>query len=162
MSQLFTLCGQNIGASAAASVVPMNIQDGYPLGLTGLISLLFKRLSRVFFNTIAQKHQFFTTQLIFLVQLSHPYKTTGKTRALTIWTLVRKVISLLFNMPSKFVIAFLSRSKHLLMSWLQPHSAVISEPKKMKSATVSIFFPIYLPWSDGTGCHDLSFLTVVF
>ena len=98
----------------------------------------------------------------FMVQLSHPYKTTGKTRALTIWTLVRKVISLLFNMPSRFVIAFLSRSKRLLMSWLQPHSAVIFEPKKIKSATVSIFFPICLPWSDGMGCHDLSFSTVVF
>ena len=81
----------------------------------------------------------------FMVQLSHPYMTIGKTTALTRWIFVGKVMSLLFNMLSRFVIAFLSRSKRLLMSWLQPHSAVIFEPKKIKSATVSIFFPICLP-----------------
>ena len=93
--------------------------------------------------------------------------TTGKTIALTIWTFVSKVMCLLFNILSRFVIAFLPRSKHLLISWLQSQSAVILcvcvyaqllQPKKIKSGTVSIFFfPIFLPWNDGTGYHDLSF-----
>ena len=78
----------------------------------------------------------------FIVQLSHPYLTTGKTNALT--RLVGKVMSLLFNMLSRLVITFLPKSKHLLISWLQSPSAVILEPKKIQSATVSIF-PIYLP-----------------
>ena len=72
----------------------------------------------------------------FMVQLSHPYMTTGKTIALTIWTFVDKVMSLLFKMLSRLVIAFLPRSNHLLISWLQSPSAVILEPKKIKSVTV--------------------------
>jgi len=79
----------------------------------------------------------------FIVQLSHPYITTGKTIALTRLTFVGKVMSLLFNMLSRLVITFLSRSKCLLMSWLQSPSAVILEPKKIKSVTVHCF-PIYL------------------
>ena len=75
-----------------------------------------------------------------MVQLSHPYMTTGKTIALTRRTFVDKVMSLLFNMLSRFVIAFLPRSKRLLISWLQSPSAVILEPKKIKSATISIDF----------------------
>ena len=74
----------------------------------------------------------------FRVQLSHPYMTTGKTIALTRWTFVGKVMSLLFNKLSRLVIAFLLRSKHLLISWLQSPSAVILEPQKLKSVTVSI------------------------
>ena len=77
----------------------------------------------------------------FMVQLSHPYMTTGKTIALTMWTFVGKVISQLFNMLSRFVIAFLPWSKCLLISWLQSPSAVILEPKKIKSTTVSIVAP---------------------
>ena len=73
----------------------------------------------------------------FIVQLSHPYMTTGRTIALTKWTFVDKVMSLLFNMLSKLVITFLPRSKHLLISWPQSPSAVILEPPKIKSATVS-------------------------
>ena len=76
-----------------------------------------------------------------MVQLSHPYMTTGKTIALTRWTFVNKVMSLLFNMLPRFVIAFLPRSKRLLISWLQSPSAVILEPRKIKPATVSIFSP---------------------
>jgi len=91
----------------------------------------------------------------FIVQLWYPYMTTGKTIALTRQTFVGKVISLLFNMLSRLVIAFLPRSKCLLISWLQSPSAVIWEPPKVKSV-------IYLPWSDGTRCHDLSFLNVKF
>ena len=81
--------------------------------------------------SILQRSAFFT------VQLSHPYMTTGKTIALTRWTLVGKVMSLLLNMLSRLVISFLSRSKRPLISWLQSPSAVILEPPKIKSATVS-------------------------
>ena len=95
----------------------------------------------------------------FTVQFSHPYMTTGKTIALTRQTFVGKVMSLLFNMLSRLVITSLPRSKCLLISWLQSPSAVILEPKKFKSDTVSTV-PIYLPWSDGTRCHDLHFLNV--
>ena len=95
-----------------------------------------------------------------IVQLSHPYMTTGKTIALTIWTFVGKVMSLLFNTLSRFVIAFLSSSKRLLISWLQSPSAVILEPKKIKSDTVSTVSPSVSHEIDGTGCHDLRFLNV--
>ena len=77
----------------------------------------------------------------FIVQVSHPYMTTGKTIALTIWTIIGKVMSLLFNMPSRFVLAFLSWSKHLLISWLQSPSTVILNPKKIKFVTASTFPP---------------------
>ena len=76
----------------------------------------------------------------FMVQLSHPYMTTGKTIALTRWTFVGKVMSLLFNMLSRLVLTFLPRSKCLLISWLQSPSAVILEPKKRKSVTVSVVY----------------------
>ena len=77
----------------------------------------------------------------FVVQLSHPYMTTGKTIALTRWTFVGKIMSLLYNILSRLVIAFLSRSKYLLVSWLQSPSAVILEPPKIKSVTVSTVSP---------------------
>ena len=99
-----------------------------------------KGLSRVFSNTTVQKHQFFGAQF-FIVQLSHPYVTTGKTVALTRRTFLDKVTSLLFNMLSRLVIDFLPRSKRLLISWLQSPSAVILEPPKIKSATVSTVSP---------------------
>ena len=121
MSQLFTSGGQSTGVSASASVLPMNIQDGFPLGWTDLISLLSKGLSRVF-NSTVWKHQFFRAQSSPLkVQLSHPYVTTGKTIALTIWIFVSQVMSLFFNMLSRFVTAFLRRSKHLLMFGCSKH-----------------------------------------
>ena len=87
---------------------------------------------------------------------SHPYMATGKTRALTRRTFVGKVMSLLFNTLPRLIIAFLPRSKHLLISWLQSPSAVILEPKKIKSHCFHCF-PTYLPWSDGTRCHYLKF-----
>ena len=96
----------------------------------------------------------------FIVQLSHPYMTTGKTIALTRHTCVGKVMSLFFNMLSRLVITFLPRSKHLLISWLQSPSAVILEPPQNKVSHCFHCFPIYLPWSDGTGCYDLYFLNV--
>ena len=94
MSQLFTSGDQSIGVSASTSVLPRNTQDCSPSGWTGWISLQSKGLSRVFSNTTVQKHQFFSAQLFFIVQLSHPYMTTGKTIALTRWTFVNKMISL--------------------------------------------------------------------
>ena len=97
----------------------------------------------------------------FIVQISHPHMTTGKTIALTRWTFVGKLMSLLFNMLSRLVITFLSRSKRLLISWLQSPSAVISErAQKNKVSHCFHCFPIYLPWSDRTGCCGLSFLNV--
>ena len=85
------------------------------------------------------KGSMFWCSAFLLVQLSHPYTTTGKIRALTLWTFVGTVMSLLFNMLSRFVIAFLPQKKYLLISRLQSSSAVILEPKKLKSVTVSIF-----------------------
>ena len=145
MSQHFASGGQSIGVSASASVLPMNTQDWSPLGWTGWISLQFKRLSRVFSNTTVQKHQFFSTQLTSQSN-SHPYMTTGKTIALIRRSFGSKGMSLLFNMLSRLVITFLPRSKHLLISWLQSPSAVILEPQKIKSDTVSHLFA--MKWWD--------------
>ena len=125
MSQYFASDGQSIGVSASASVLPMNIQDWFPLGWTGWISLQSKGLSRVFSYTTVQKHQILLCSAFFMVQLSHPHMTTGKTIVLTRRTFVVKLTSLLFNMLSRLVIAFLPRSKRLLISWLQSPSAVI-------------------------------------
>ena len=97
----------------------------------------------------------------FFIQISHPYVTTGKTIALTIWNFISKVMSLLFNTLYSFVIAFLPMSKSLLILWLQSLSTVIVEPKKRKFVSF-YFFSSYLSWNDGTGCHDLSFLNVEF
>ena len=85
-----------------------------------------------------------------------------KSIAFTRWTFAGKVMSLLFNRLSRLVIAFLPRSKHLLILWLQSPFSEILEPPKIKSVTVFHCFPIYLPWSDGTGCHDLRYLNVEF
>ena len=109
MSRFFTSGGQSIGASA--SILPMNIQAWFPLGLTGLTSLLSMRLSRV--HEHSSRASILRRSAFFIVQLSHLYTINGETIALTIWTFVGKVMSLLFNMPSRFVIAFLPRSKNL-------------------------------------------------
>ena len=99
---------------------------------------------------------------LFMIQLSHPYMTTGKTIALTRRTFVGKVMSLLFLMLSRLVIAFLPRSKCPWISQLQSPSTVILELKKNKISHCFYCFPIYLPWSDGTRCHDLCFLNIEF
>ena len=98
----------------------------------------------------------------FIVQLSHSYMTTGETIALTRWIFVGKIVSLLFNILSSLVIAFLPRSKCLLISWLQSPSVVIWEPKKIKSVTVSIVSPSIFHEVMGPDEHDLSFLNVEF
>ena len=135
MSQ-FTSGGQSIGISASALVLPMKIQDWFPLGWTGWISWQSKAL-RSLLQYHSSKASILQCSAFFIVQLSHPYMTTGKTIALTRWTFVDRVMSVLFNMLSRLVITFLPRSKHLLISWLQSPSAVILEPPKIKSDTVS-------------------------
>ena len=95
-----------------------------------------------------------------MTQLSHSCMTAGKTEALTIQTFVGKMMSLVLNMLCRFVIAFFPRSKCLLISWLQSLSAVIFGAQENKIYHCYHFFPIYLPWSVGTRCHDLSFFTL--
>ena len=146
MSQLFASGGQSPGASASASVLPMNIQGWFPLGLTALISWGIRDSQESspasqFKSTILQHSAFF------IVQLSHQYMTTENIIPLTVWTFVSKGASLLFNKLSRFAITLLSRSKHLLISWMQSSSVVILDPKKRKSVTVSTFSPAI--------CHEV-------
>ena len=138
MSQFFISGGQSIG-SFSFSISPSNEYSGlisfrvdwlYLLAGQGTLKSLFQHHNSK--TSILQRSAFF------IVQLSHPYMTTGKTIALTRWTFVGKVMSLPFNMLSRLVITFLPRSKRLLISWLQSPSAVILEPPKIKSDTVSI------------------------
>ena len=147
MSQLFASGDQSIGGSASTSVLQMNIQGWFPLRLIGLISLLSKWLSRVFSSTTVQRHQFFGAQFFFTVLLSRPYMNTGKTIALTRWTFVGKVMSLFFNMPSRFAITFLPRSNHLLFLWLQSPSAVIFGAQENKVSHHFHCFP--------STCHEV-------
>ena len=110
MSWLLASGGQSFGASASASVLSMNIQNWFPLELTGLIFLLSKGLSKSLLQHHSSKASILQCSAFFTVQLSNPYMTTGKTIALTRWTFVDKVMSLLFNMLSRFVIPFLPKS----------------------------------------------------
>ena len=135
----------------------------YPLGVQRTLKSLLQHHSTK--ASIPQCSAFF------MVQLWHPYTTTGKTIALTRWTFVSKVMSLFFNMLSRLVIVFLLRSKRSWFrsrnhsscsSWLQSASAVIFGAPQNKVCHCFHYFPIYLPCSDGTGCHDLSFLNVEF
>ena len=115
ISLLFTSGGQRIGASASASVLPVNIQGWFPLELTGLISLQSKGLSSLLQHH-SSKSSVLWCSAFFMVQLSYLYMTTGKTIDLTIQTFVGKVMSLCFNMLSKFIIAFFPRYLHLKQS----------------------------------------------
>ena len=237
MSQLFTSGGQRIGASASATVLPMNIQSWFPLGSTGFTFLQSNGLSRVFSSTAIRKHQFFSVQSSLWAQLSHPHMTIGKIIALTMHTFVGKEMSLLFSTLSRFVMGllrwhngkestcqcrrcsrcgfehwvwkipwgrkwqptpvFLSGKLHgqrslgssawsqtWLSNWACTHTEVChSFPSKEQTSfnfmpPVSIhsdfgaqenkicrcfqFFPFYFPWSDGTRCHDVSFLNIEF
>ena len=128
VSQFFTADGQSIGASTSASVLPKNIQDWFPLGLTGFISLQTERLSRVFSSTTIRKHQFFSAQPSLW---SNSHICTWLLEKPQLWqTFVGKMMPLLFNMLSSLVITFLPRSKHLLIPWLQSPYVVILEPQK--------------------------------
>ena len=123
---------ESTGVSASTSVLPMNTQDWFPLEWTGWNSLQSKGLSRVFSNTSVQKHQLFGYSPT-LTSIQDYLKNIALTRR----TFVGKVMSLLYNMLSRVVIAFLPRSKHLLISWLRSPSAVILKPKNIKSVTIS-------------------------
>ena len=139
MSQLFAPGGRSVGVTASTLVLSMNY--------SGLISFRMDWLDLLAVQgTLKSLLQHHSSKVLwhsafFIVQHSYPYMTTGKTLALTRQTFVDKVMSLLFNMLSRLVIAFLPRSKHLLISWMQSSSAVILEPPKIKSDTVSTVSP---------------------
>ena len=139
VSQLLASDDHNTGLVASALVPSTSTQSWSPSRLTGLISLLSKGLSKSS-PAPRSKASVLCYSAFFTVQLSQPYVTTGKTIVLTIRTLVCRVMSLLFNILSRFVIAFLLRSRCLLISWLQSPSAVILEPRKRKSVTTP--FPL--------------------
>ena len=127
MSQLFASDGQSIGVSASTSVLPVNTQD-WSFRMDWLDLLAVQGTLKSLLQHHSSKASILLGSAFFIVQLSHPYMTTGKTIALTRWTFVDKIMSLLFNMLSRLVITFLPRSKRLLISWLQSPSAVILEP----------------------------------
>jgi len=161
MSRVFVSDGHSIGLSASASVLAMNIQGWSPLGLTDLMSLQSKGLSRVFSSTTFVKHQFFGTQPSFL---SNCYICTwllGKPLTLTIRIFVNKVKSLLFNILSRFVIAFFFKEQMSFnfMAAVTVHSDFRAQENKVCHRFH--FFPTYLPQSDGTRCHNLSFFNVL-
>ena len=141
MSQFFTSSGQSVGvfsfrirpSKEHPGLISFRIDWLDLLAVQGILKSLLQHHSSKASNL---QHSAFL-----IVQLSHPYMTTGKNKGLTRWTFVNKVMSLLFNILSRLVIAFLPRSKCLLISWLQSPSSVILEPKKI----VSHCFPIYFP-----------------
>ena len=145
MSQLSASGDQSIGVSASTAVLPMNTQDWSPLEWTDLLAV--QGTLKSLLQHHSSKASILLHSAFFIVQLSRPYMTTGKTIALTSWTFVDKVMSLLFNMLFRLVIAFLPRSKCFLISWLQSPTAVILEPRKIKSATVSTVSP--------STCHEV-------
>ena len=162
MSQLFASGGQNIGVSASA--------ENFSSASSEYSGLIFFRMDWLdllavqgILKSLLQQHSAKESVLwhsaFFIVQLSHPYMTTGKTIALIRWTFVGKVMSLLFNILFSLVITFLPRSKHHLISWL--FAVTIGSDFGAQKNKVCHYFPIYLPGSDGTRCHDLSFLNVV-
>ena len=153
MSHLCTSDDQNTGASVWVSVLP--VQSWSPLKLTGLISLLSKGLLEVFSSTTVQRHEFSDVLPSLTVQFSQPYVTTGKTIADFCLC-----FSTNFNTSSTFVIAFLPRSKHLLISRLQSPSAVILEPRRGNLSLLPPL-PFYLPWSMGPEAMILVSLTVL-
>ena len=141
--------------SFSFNISPSNEHPGLiSLRMDWLDLLAVQGTLKSLFQHHSSKASILRCSALFIVQLSHPYMTTGKTIALSRWTFVDKVMSLLFNMLFRLVITFLPRSKRLLISWLQSPSAVILEPPKIKSDSFHCF-PIYFPWSDGTRCHDL-------
>ena len=144
VSQLFRSDGQSVGASASPSVFPINIQDWFPLGLTDLISVQSKGLSRIFWHHSSKSSVLWCSALR---SCSHTHTGeldhTGKNIALTRQTFVSKVMSLLYDKLCRLVIAFLPRSKSLLISWLQSLSAVIFRPKEIKCVTVSLFHYLF-------------------
>ena len=159
---VFTSGGQSIGVSAL-SISPSNEYSGLISFMIGWFDLLAVQGTP---KSLLQHHSSKASILwhltFFILQLSHPYMTTGKTIALTKWSFVGNVMSLLFNMLSGLVIAFLPRIKHLLI--IMAVVIICSDFGAQENKVSHCFhcFPLYLPWSDGTGCHDLRFLNVEF
>ena len=139
MSQLFASGGQR---RFSFSISPSNEYSGLTSFRMDWLDLLaVQGTLKSLLQHHSSKASILHCSAFFIVQLSHPYMTTGKTIALTRWIFVGKVMSLLLNMLSTLVITLLPRSKHLFISWLQSPSAVILEPKKIKPLTVSIVYP---------------------
>ena len=161
MSWHFASAGQSIGASASASVLPVNIQGWVPIGLAGLNSLLPRGLSIIFSSTTILKHQFFSAQPS-LWSNSHIHIWLLEKPQLWLYGPLSVRWCLCFLILSSMVIAFLPRSKCLLISWLQSTSAVILEPTKIKSVTVSVFPHLFamgwgqMPWSSFSECWVLN------
>ena len=146
----FTSGSQSTGVSTSASVLPIEYSGLISFKIDWLDLLAVKGTLKSFLQHHSSKASILQHSAFFTVQLSHPYMTTGKTIALTRQIFVGKEMSLLFTMLSRLIISFLPRSRHLLISWLQSPSAVILEPKKIKSATVptispSIFYEVIGP-----------------
>ena len=154
MSKFFTLGGQSIWVSASALVLSMNFRTDF-LRMDCLDLLAVQGILKSLLQHYSSKASILQCSAFFMVQLSHPYMATGKTIALNRQTFVGQVMSLLFNILSRLVRAFLPRRKCLLISWLQSPSAVILEPPKIKSLTVSIVSPSI--------CHEVMGLdTTIF
>ena len=147
-------CNQSVGASASVSALPMSIQGWFPLRLTSLISLLFKGLSKV--SSASLKASILLGSAFFMVQFSQVYMTTEKTVALTIWTFVSKVMSLLFNTVG---VCHNFPAKKQLSSNFMATITICSDFRAQEEEIrhCSYLFPFCLPWSDRAGCHDPSF-----
>ena len=156
------LCKVRWGVQQWCLSVPLPLDAGKISIILLPLELCFQ-ICKSLFKHHSSKASILRCSAFFMEQLSHPYMTTGKTIAMTMWTFVGKVMSLLLNKLFRSVIALLPRSKSLLILWLQSPSAVILEPKKTVIVCHCFHcFPIYFSWSDRTGCHDLSLLNVEF
>ena len=161
MSQFFASGGQSSGVSASASVLPMNIQDWFPLEWGWLYLLAVQGTLKSVLQHHISKVSILWHSTFFIVQLLHPYMATGKTIAFTRWTFVGKVMSLLFNMLSRLVMSLLPRSKHLLISCLQSVCSDFGAPSKL-SLSLFPLFPHLFTVKLWTRCHDIHFLNVEF
>ena len=161
MSQFLASRSQSIRVSASASVLPMNIQDWFSFRIDWLDLLAVQGTLKSLLQHHSSKASILWCSAFFMVQLSHPYMTTGKSIVLTRWTFVDKVMSLILNMLPRLVITFLTRNESLnFMAAI----TICSDFGSQKNKICHWFhcFPIYLPWSDGTRCHDFHFLNVEF
>ena len=159
MSQFFAAGGQSIGVSASASVLPMNKYLVISFRIDWLDLLAVQGTLKSLLQHASSKALILRHSAFFVVQSSHLYMTTGEIIAWIRQTFVGKAMSLLFNMLSRLVIAFLPWRKCLVIHGCSHHLQWFWSPQKW-SLSLFCCFPIYLPWNDGTGCHDLSFLNV--
>ena len=159
MTEFFTSGGQSIGISASASVLPMNIQYWFPLEFTGWICWI--QDSQESSPTPQFKSiNYLVPSFLYSPTLSHPYMTTGKTIALTRWIFADKVMYLHFNMLSSYSFSSKGQASLNFMVAVTIHSDFGAQEYKVSHCFHCL--PIYLPWSDETGCHDLSFLNVEY